>query len=125
MQVMPPAMRRNKFAVDAATASWRPAAAGSVWDLQRLRAYAASELCRCGAALSPSQLNRLQSCRRYRAIPHAACQNSSLTHRRGACSSLRHVTFRLLHQGHPDQHVATLPLMRCASRRCSKRRHSV
>jgi hypothetical protein len=42
-QVMPPALRRNKFATDARNASWHPAPASSVWDLRRLRAYAASE----------------------------------------------------------------------------------
>ena len=41
---MPPALRRNKFATDARNASWHPAPASSVWDLRRLRAYAASEL---------------------------------------------------------------------------------
>jgi hypothetical protein len=40
---MPPALRRNKFATDARNASWHPAPASSVWDLRRLRAYAASE----------------------------------------------------------------------------------
>lgn len=42
-QIMPPAMRRNKFATDARNASWTTAPASSVWDLRRLRAYAASE----------------------------------------------------------------------------------
>lgn len=43
-QIMPPAMRRNKFATDARNASWTAAPASSVWDLRRLRAYTASEM---------------------------------------------------------------------------------
>ena len=36
---MPPAMKRTKYVTDARKASWNPAPAEELWDVQRLAAY--------------------------------------------------------------------------------------